>query len=95
MTELRLEVGATSENQTSDVGLIVGDVKLRRHFGYFAHVIVTFFHPQSSKTKSRLTSSACKMPVDGNIRKKETSKKENINDDVIFLYYMSIRISGA
>ena len=39
---------------------VIGDVKLYCSLSYFPNIVVTFLHSQSSKTKSRLSTTPCK-----------------------------------
>jgi len=48
--ELGLEVGRAGENETGDVGLVVGDEELGGDFRHFPHVIVAFFHAETGET---------------------------------------------
>lgn len=58
LTELRLEVGATSKNQACNVDLVVGDEVLYGMFCNLADVIVTLFIAQTRETKGRLSSTS-------------------------------------
>ena len=40
--------------------LVIGDVQLYCSLSYFPNIVVTFLHSQSSKTKSRLSTTPCK-----------------------------------
>ena len=39
---------------------VISDVQLYRSLSYFPNIVVTFLHSQSSKTKSRLSTTPCK-----------------------------------
>ena len=39
---------------------VIADVELYRSLSYFPHIVVTFLHSQSSKTKSRLSTTPYK-----------------------------------
>lgn len=58
LAQLGLEVGTSSEDQTSHVDLVVCDKVLNCVFGDFAHVVVAFFVTETGETKSRLTTTS-------------------------------------
>ena len=55
LSEFRLEVGGSCENQTGNVGLVVLDEHLHRRLRHFAHVVVPLLHSQTRETQRRLT----------------------------------------
>lgn len=57
-TQIGLELGATSEDQTRDVNLISGNEVLNSKFGDFSDIVSTSFFSETRETKSGLTTSA-------------------------------------
>lgn len=63
LAQLRLEVGATSQDQTSDVALVIGDEMLCRQLGDLTNVVVARLFTQTRETQGRLTTTACERIV--------------------------------
>ena len=55
LVEVVLEVGATGQDQTGAVALVVGDEVLHSQLGDLADIVVTLLLTQTGETKSRLT----------------------------------------
>ena len=55
LTEFGLEICATRQDHTADIGFVIGNEKLDRRFRYFSHIIVTLFHAETRETERRLT----------------------------------------
>lgn len=53
--QIGLEVGGTSENDTGNIDLVVGDEVLHSELGNLADVVVTLLLTQTGETQSRLT----------------------------------------
>ena len=58
LVKIVLEIGGTSQHQTGDVGLVVGDVVLNSQLGDLADVVVTLFLTETRETQSGLTTTA-------------------------------------
>lgn len=58
--ELRLEVSRTSEDDTLDVDLVIGNEVLNRMLGNLSNVVVPGLHSQTRESKRGLTSSTWK-----------------------------------
>jgi len=54
LTEFRLKVRTSSEDQTSNINLVVGYEVLDSQLGYLANVVVSFFVTKTGETKRRL-----------------------------------------
>ena len=57
LTELRLEVCTSSQDNASDVDLVIRDEVLHSVLGDFANVVVAFFITKTGETKGGLTTS--------------------------------------
>ena len=58
LTEFGLEISATGQDHSTNVGLVIGYEELNSCLGYFAYIIMSFFHSKTSKSKGRLTTTA-------------------------------------
>ena len=58
LVKIVLEIGGTSQHQTGDVGLVVGNVVLNSQLGDLADVVVTLFLTETRETQSGLTTTA-------------------------------------
>ena len=63
-----LEIGGTSQNDTGNVGPIVGDEALNGQFGDLADVVVTLFLTETGKTQGGLTTTTVLLgKIDGEL----------------------------
>ena len=60
LSQLSFEVRRSSEDESSHIWLVVCDETLHSHFGHFPHVVVTFLHSKTRKSKSGLTTASFK-----------------------------------
>lgn len=68
LRELSLEVGGTSENETSHIDLVVRDKMLDGKLGNLADVVVTLFITKTRETQRRLTTTAVLLgQIDGEL----------------------------
>ena len=68
LVEVVLEVGATCQDETGAVALVVGDEVLHRQFGDLADVVVTLLLTQTRETQSGLTATAVLLgQIDGEL----------------------------
>jgi hypothetical protein len=51
LAEFGFEVGAASQDEAGDVGLVTRKVQRHRYLGYFSHVVVPLLHTQTRKTQ--------------------------------------------
>ena len=56
--ELRLELGASGEDQTGDVGPILRDEQLRGHLCHLSQIVVSLLQTKTSETKGGLSTAA-------------------------------------
>lgn len=57
MRKFGFEICTTSEDETSNVDLVVRDEMLNCQFSDFPHIVVTLFVSETTETKSGLTTS--------------------------------------
>lgn len=68
--EIVLEIGGTSQDKTSDVGLVVGDEVLHGQLSDLAHVVVTLLVTETRETQSGLTTTSVLLgKIDGELVK--------------------------
>ena len=65
-TEIRLQLGTSSKNETGDVDSVVGNEMLNGQLGDFSDVVTTGFLSQTGETQGRLTTTTVLLgEVDG------------------------------
>ena len=57
-TEIRLQLGTSSKNETGDVDSVVGNEMLNGQLGDLSHVVVSLFVTKTRETQGRLSSSS-------------------------------------
>lgn len=58
LAEFSLEISRASQDHSCHINFVIGHKELDSCLSYFSHIVVSLLHSQSSKTQSRLSSSA-------------------------------------
>lgn len=72
LAQLSLKVSRTSQDHSCNIDFVVGHKELHSRLSHFSNIVVSLLHSQTSKTKSRLSSSSWEI----HLKKKQEKKRK-------------------